>query len=504
MRSKTRIGMLSAFMAIAMSLASIGSLSADEEAFHGPALYRQAVEAVLDTHLKLADPAARKQFSDQWLTKYDNSGELNTESGVDDAINTMVQALGERYDGYFDKRETAEFRRRMKGEVAGIGVELHLVTTIAEPAPSAPAADGAGTARDTTPLPQFTPEQIEQLRKLIESAPRKKEQPVITKDSELLVGGVYAGSPSVGILQDGDRIIAVDGTRIEGMLLDDAADMLRGKAGTVAQVTILRALPDGTVSESTVSITRATTKQLAVSTKDLGDGISYIKLDNFMSETADEEMAEALKAAAQAKGIIIDLRDNLGGELEGALRILSNVLPEGTMMSTRQRDGDGVTEESISLAASLRIDSKPSKKQEGEFDYEVKVRAPLLVPRDRPVVVLVNENSASASEIVAGALQAHKRVVIVGKTTRGKGVGQGVVELKFDRQIHVTTFEFLPGGKAMHKVGIIPDVDVADVPETPQDEQVEAAIERLKLEIAAQEQRAATVKAVEDRKLRRK
>ena len=206
----------------------------------------------------------------------------------------------------------------------------------------------------------------------------------------------------------------------------------------------------------------------------LPGNITRIKMDHFSSQFGDQEMADALVAAVSSgtKGIIIDLRGNPGGFLHQVMNIGQMLLKDGIIVQNVARRGDHlVTTTNLVTEKNFIVREESTDGTKTETRY--RRNAPVIVPASIPVVVLINEGSASASEILAGALQANGRAIIVGTPTRGKGVGQDLVKFdKGNRNMHVTSFEFRPGGEAMDWVGIVPDVEVkmpefADVAEDP-------------------------------------
>ena len=157
--------------------------------------------------------------------------------------------------------------------------------------------------------------------------------------------------------------------------------------------------------------------------------------------------------------------------------MVAKILETGVIVAKRERSGDGWEIETTSLLKNIGLVQFEDTENPGNDRIHAVERASLLIPRDMPVVVLIDGGSASASEITAGAL--HERALIVGKPTFGKGVGQAVMELPFKRAIRITTFEFLPRDFEMNMVGIIPDIDI-DQPQEDRfdrnkDTQLEAA-----------------------------
>lgn len=232
-------------------------------------------------------------------------------------------------------------------------------------------------------------------------------------------------------LKTGDIILKVDDRSTEGMNLDQVSRLIRGPAGTKVKLTIQR---EGEKSPIEITITRAVIRLLTVSSKLLDNDIGYIKIKAFREPTSNElnNALEQILPRAR-RGIILDLRNNPGGLLSSAIEVASFFIQKGTVLYAEDRNGNRDQYEVI-----------PSL-------YKVRV----------PLVVLVNEGSASASEIVAGALQDYKRATLVGTKTFGKGLVQSVVQLADGSAISLTVQRWLtPKLRYIHKDGIKPDIQI--------------------------------------------
>lgn len=236
-------------------------------------------------------------------------------------------------------------------------------------------------------------------------------------------------------LLPGDRIIKIDGKPTDRMTVSDAVRFLRGDPGTKVTITIFRAKAKEPADKiKDYAIERAEIKVESVKdAKILEDGIGYIRITQFNEPTADE--FEKALAKLEAKGmdaLIFDLRNNPGGLLESARKVASKFVPAGELIvSTEGRD----------IAQKLVYRSDRGKK------------------RTYPVVLLVNSGSASASEIVAGALQDLKRAVLVGETTFGKGSVQSILPLPDGSAVRLTTAKYYtPSHKVIHEHGVTPDI----------------------------------------------
>jgi carboxyl-terminal processing protease len=246
-------------------------------------------------------------------------------------------------------------------------------------------------------------------------------------DSPAFKAGIHAG----------DLITAVDGKKLEGSSVDEAVKAMRGEKGSSVKITVER--PNGEKAE--LALVRDDIKMTPVKgVRSLGDGIGYLRITQF-NEPAVEDFSRALAALEKDRitDLIIDLRDNPGGLLESAVGIAEQILPRGKeIVTVRGRDG---------VEAQQRFEAGPCSRR---FT-------------DVPIAVLVNGGSASASEILAGALKAHKRAVLVGEKTYGKASVQNVIRLALrpDCAVRLTTgFYYTPDGKMIHGTGIEPDVQV--------------------------------------------
>jgi len=263
------------------------------------------------------------------------------------------------------------------------------------------------------------------------------------------------GSPAEqsGILP-GDLIIKVDDTDIAGMSESHTISLVRGPAGTTVHLTIQR---EGQTEPLEFDIVRARIEIASVESRLLPENIAYVKVNDFGDKTTNE-LKSALRALMeqQPAGLVLDLRGNPGGYLDTAIEVVSQFIPEGVVM--RERSGDG-----------------------SEKTYEAKSGG---LATDIPLVVLIDKGSASASEIVAGAIQDLERGQIVGETSYGKGSVQTWHGLEGDNgAVRVTIARWLtPDGRSIHKLGITPDVVVErtdDDRAAKRDPQLEAAIKLL-------------------------
>ena len=261
-------------------------------------------------------------------------------------------------------------------------------------------------------------------------------------------------------LKSGDLIIKLDDTPVKGMKLDDAVKRMRGKPGTQIRLTIMR---KGDAKPFVVTITRAVIKIRSVKFKLAEPGYGYVRVTQFQEHTG-ELLVEALQKLykenkAPLKGLVLDLRNDPGGLLNGAVAVSAAFLkPDSLVVYTEGRAEDS----KMRLTASRENYLRPM-----QADYLKNLPAAV---KSVPMVVLVNGGSASASEIVAGALQDHKRAIVMGTRTFGKGSVQTILPLGNDTAIKLTTARyFTPAGRSIQAKGIEPDIRVED-PDNPSDE----------------------------------
>jgi len=338
-----------------------------------------------------------------WRTLQDHyiaPTELQQQKMVEGAAEGLVRAVGDPYTVYMSPQENQDFRQDLGGTLEGIGAELEL------------------------------------------------------RDTAIVIVAPIKGSPAqrAGLLPE-DVILSVDGKTTEGMSLNDAVHVIRGKKGTTVTLSIFR---KGEPEPLTVRIVREAIDIPTVDSRIIENpkgNVGYVSLNQF-GEHSMPEIRKALDSfkGKELKGIILDLRYNGGGYLDGAVELVSMFQASGEVVRVQERDGP---------AQSRKVAGKP-------------------VYPDTPVVVLINQASASASEIVAGALQDHGRATIVGMKSYGKGTVQEVVDLPGGGSLRVTIARWLtPKGRDLGKEGVHPDIEIdltqADV-DAKKDPQLDAAL----------------------------
>ena len=232
----------------------------------------------------------------------------------------------------------------------------------------------------------------------------------------------------------GDLIVEVDGVPVRGMALQKAIDKLRGEKGTSIDLTVLR---DNEETRIDFTIVRDTIQLSSVRSRVLEPGYGYVRVSQFQTSSGDDfkkELRDLKQQETPLKGVIIDLRNNPGGLVPASVEISDAVLDGGTVVYTEGR-----------------LPSSNSNYQASEGD----------LIKGIPIVVLINGGSASASEIVAGALQDHQRAAILGTQSFGKGSVQTVIPLGDGRAVKLTTARyFTPNGRSIQAEGIVPDIIV--------------------------------------------
>jgi carboxyl-terminal processing protease len=292
---------------------------------------------------------------------------------------------------------------------------------------------------------------------------------VSMEDGQVVVVAPLDGSPAAAAgIRSGDVIATIDGVPVNTTTLADTIGRMRGKEDTLVKIGILR---EGSTEPLQITLKRSRVQLHSVSSELPQAGYGYVRIAQF-SETTGEELNAALKAlrtknGAPLKGLVLDLRNNPGGVLEAAVAVADAFLDSGVIVSAKGRTAESKFEMSATPGDDLN---------------------------GAPLVVLVNGGSASAAEIVAGALKDHHRATLMGRTTFGKGSVQTVMPLGRDRAIKLTTsLYYTPSGVSINHRGIAPDIEFErdqpapaqpappDAPILERDPEVKRAIEQLKV-----------------------
>lgn len=318
------------------------------------------------------------------------------------SLKGYVAGLGDPYSVYYDKDETKELFESTEGRYAGIGALM---------------------AQDQA-----------------------------TK--EISIEEVYKDSPAEKAgMKAGDILLTIDGRNVTEMELSDVADLVKGEEGTSVSISVKR---DGESIE--MEVVRKIVETPTVEEEIKENQIGYLKISEFDTVTYDQFKTEMEELENDGmKGLIVDLRDNPGGNLDTVCEILDEFLPEGTIVYTEDKDGN-------------RVETKESD-EEHQFT--------------KPLAVLVNEKSASASEVFTGAIQDYGTGTIVGTQTYGKGIVQTLYSLSDGSCLKITTAQyFTPNGRNIHGTGITPDIVLEKTDDGQTDNQLEKAMEIVQEEIA--------------------
>ncbi len=332
------------------------------------------------------------------IVKSDYVEPVDEKKLISDAISGMVSSL-DPHSQYFDKKSYKEFREGTTGRFVGVGIEITMED---------------GLVKVVSP---------------IEGSPADR-----------------AG------LKTNDLITKIDETAVKGMTINEAVKRMRGEPDTKVTLTIFRRDENRTFP---VTIVRQEIKTQSVKARVIEPGYAWVRVSQFQERTVEDfsrKVEDLYKQNPKLKGLVLDLRNDPGGLLEGAVAISAAFLPEQTIVVTT----NGQLQESKSV---YKAAPQYYMHNRGEDPISRLTAATQGAIKSVPLVVLVNEGSASASEIVAGALQDHKRATIMGSQTFGKGSVQTVRPLGPDTGLKLTTARYYtPSGRSIQAKGIVPDV----------------------------------------------
>ena len=330
------------------------------------------------------------------MIKTDSVEPVDEKKLFSDAIGGMVAGL-DPHSVYFDKTTFKEFREGTTGKFVGVGIEIGM------------------------------------------------------EDGLVKVVSPIEGSPAFRAgLKTGDLITKIDDTFVKGLSMDQAVKRMRGEPNTKVVLTIFRKLENRSFP---VTIVREEIRVQSVRAKMIEPGYGWVRISQFQDRTVEDFVAKVeklYKDDPKLKGLVLDLRNDPGGLLEGAIAVSAAFLPKDvTVVSTNGQ-----------LAESKQVFKARAEDYSRRYGADPLAKLPAAL-KSVPVVVLVNEGSASASEIVSGALQDHKRAVIMGGQTFGKGSVQTVRQLTADTALKITTARYYtPNGRSIQAKGIVPDVMV--------------------------------------------
>lgn len=328
------------------------------------------------------------------IVKSDYVEPVDEKKLINDAIGGMVSGL-DPHSQFFDKKSFKEFREGTTGKFVGVGIEIGM------------------------------------------------------EDGLVKIVSPIEGSPAFRAgLKSGDLISRIDDTAVRGMTIDQAVKKMRGEPATKVSLMIFRKAENRSFP---VTITREEIKVQSVRAKVIEPGYAWIRVSQFQERTVDDfvkKLEEIYKQEPKLKGLVLDLRNDPGGLLEGAVAISAAFLPRDVeVVST-----NGQIPES---KASYKATPDDYRRRSGDDPLK---HLPVAL-KTVPLVVLVNEGSASASEIVAGALQDHHRATLMGAQTFGKGSVQTVRQLGPETALKITTARYYtPSGRSIQAKGIVPDV----------------------------------------------
>lgn len=314
--------------------------------------------------------------------KSDYVEEVDDKKLLEDAIRGMLSGL-DPHSSYLDSEEFSELRIGTTGQFGGLGIEVGMEN---------------GFVKVISP---------------IDDTPASR-----------------AG------MQAGDLIIKLDDKAVKGLTLNEAVKLMRGKPDTDIKLTVVR---DGEPKPLEITITREIIRVKSVKKRILEPGFGYIRITNFQSRTSTDLLKSVadLQEAGELQGLILDLRNNPGGVLNGAVGVSDAFLEDGLIVYTEGRIDD----------SSLKYTATPGDILNGA-----------------PLVILVNGGSASASEIVAGAMQDHNRAIVMGFNTFGKGSVQTIQELRNGSAVKLTTARYYtPKGRSIQAEGIKPDIILSNI-----------------------------------------
>lgn len=389
--------------------------------FDGKLLYQDAFEHVRDNHLALLTQSARDKWVKTWQHRYSDKW-LRTPGNADLAIVRMLGSLKHKHDNYFTLSQWQTQVDESHGLLVGIGAIFEVIDS---------STNGGGMTN--------------------RYALSVNRHLVVAQDPTL-------GSPAANAgLQKGDIVLFVQGNSVRGQVAQDVIDTINGSVkGTRVRLTIKRQ-----DSVKQIRLTRDLIVTPTVKFLEVNSGTAYIKQLDFNSDLVESEMRAALTKASNYKTLILDLRGNPGGRLEAALSVFAQTHESGTALVMRERVLDKLVETTYKFT--------PTEFHTIVSENGVVTKTNIVARADEfllalnpstKIFLLIDDESASASEIFAGAFKVSNRGVIIGITSYGKDVGQSVFGIRFGRGISITSFEFLPGGVSMNRQGIDPHIVV--------------------------------------------
>lgn len=388
--------------------------------FDGKLLYKDAFEHVRDNHLALLTTSAREKWIKTWEHRYSDKW-LRKSGNADLAIVRMLESLKHKHDNYFTSSQWQTQVDESHGFLVGIGAIFEVTSKT---------TGGGMTNRYTLSV---------------------ERQLAVAEDPN-------PGSPAAkaGLLK-GDIVLFVQGISVRGQVAQDVIDTINGSVkNSTVRLTIKR---QDAVKQ--IRLTRNLIITPTIKFLEVNSDVAYIKQLDFSSDLLESEMRAALTKASNYKTLILDLRGNPGGRLEAALSIFAQTHETGTAVVIRERIGEKLVETTFKFTPTEfhTIVSENGVVTESNIVARADEFLLALNPSTK-VFLLIDDESASASEIVAGAYKVSNRGVVIGIKSYGKDVGQSVFGIQFGRGISITSFEFLPGGASMNRKGVDPHIVV--------------------------------------------
>lgn len=387
-------------------------------------LYHRAWQATQDS---IYDPASLGDWK-QWEHKQD--GKLKTDDDATKAINEMLASVHDRYTYFLDTKAVQAERQAADGHIVGIGIVFQVKQ------------DGAGNAV---------------------KGPDGKPMPDATDDGYPMIGEVVDGSPAeMSGVQVGDAVISIDGRATSGLSVDTLVNQVRGNEGTTVKLEIRHS---GAAAQN-LALVRQQIKVHELSTRHLPDGIGYLRLEDFAQNSTVEDFKNGLADLKDCRMLVIDLRSNPGGLIRNAVGASSLFIKQGKVVTIKERIAKGGYTTTVYRLTSSQLLQEKLDDNGKVLESTSSVREPYMIA-NRPVVLLANDGTASAAEMMTGALRDNGAVTVLGVKTFGKGIGQSRLTMPNGTELHVTSLHyFTPSGAWLGdghnsvSYGIVPDLEV--------------------------------------------
>jgi C-terminal peptidase prc len=379
------------------------------EAFDGRKLYGKAVDALLSTHPYLnGDPAVRAKWEQEWKARHEKDGQLDSEAGADKAVQEMLASEGITHSVYSGPPAAKD---KPGTPAAGIGVVVRI----------------KNAAEQIKGKPDGTLPRIDSFKYPLEAV-------------EILEGSPAAAAG----IEVGDFLTFVNEKTIDGLTSAEAVNVIKGDEGSQVKLHVWR---DSIHKVKSFDLKRARVVPKSVSWK-VDSGVAYVRLKD-LDRSSIAEYTTAVKEAAKANALILDLRGNPGGPLLSVQSVLQTLLPSGLTMASSDKTGK------FGQAWFSTGDS-------------------LIFPASKPLVVIVDHDTACGAEVIAGALKG-RRAKIVGTKTFGRGVIRSGVNLPYDRELQIYSGDLYVQGEKLDESGVKPDLPMERGDDPRFDQQLELA-----------------------------